>query len=105
MSEQTFLFADLPGFTALAEVHGDEEAADLAGEFAPAVGWLLTAYRAEAVKEIGDAMMIRCEDAGEAIRLGLGLSTRWAAGTASRACGDAHTGSATKRGNDWFGGP
>jgi class 3 adenylate cyclase len=29
----TFLFADLSGFTALTEVHGDEEAADMAGEF------------------------------------------------------------------------
>ena len=29
-TEQAFLFADLAGFTALTEAHGDEEAADLA---------------------------------------------------------------------------
>jgi class 3 adenylate cyclase len=29
----TFLFADLAGFTALTEAHGDEQAADLAHEF------------------------------------------------------------------------
>ena len=29
----TFLFADLAGFTALTEAMGDEDAADLAGEF------------------------------------------------------------------------
>jgi hypothetical protein len=29
---QTFLFADLSGFTALTQAHGDEQAADLVGE-------------------------------------------------------------------------
>ena len=31
--EQTFLFADLAGFTALTEAHGDQEAAKLAADF------------------------------------------------------------------------
>lgn len=31
-SRHSFLFADLSGFTALTEAHGDEEAADLVGE-------------------------------------------------------------------------
>jgi class 3 adenylate cyclase len=31
--EHTFLFADLAGFTALTEVHGDEEAVQLVDEF------------------------------------------------------------------------
>jgi class 3 adenylate cyclase len=34
---QTFLFADLSGFTALTEAHGDEQAADLVGGFCGAV--------------------------------------------------------------------
>jgi YHS domain-containing protein len=31
--QHTFLFADLAGYTALTETHGDETAADLVGEF------------------------------------------------------------------------
>ena len=33
LTAQTFLFADLSGFTALTEAHGDEQAADLVGGF------------------------------------------------------------------------
>ena len=33
LAVQTFLFADLSGFTALTEAHGDEQAADLVGGF------------------------------------------------------------------------
>jgi class 3 adenylate cyclase len=38
------LFADLSGFTALTEAHGDEQAADLVGEFCVAVRQLLAAH-------------------------------------------------------------
>jgi adenylate cyclase len=67
----TFLFADLAGFTALTEAMGDQDAADLAAEFSAAVAGFLAEYRAERIKEIGDALMIRGEDATDAIRLGL----------------------------------
>ena len=70
-SEQTFLFADLSGFTALTEVHGDEQAADLVGEFAVSVNALLSEHGAEHVKSIGDALMLRCDAATQAIRLGI----------------------------------
>ena len=33
----TFLFADIAGYTALTEAHGDEQAADLVAEFFEAV--------------------------------------------------------------------
>jgi class 3 adenylate cyclase len=36
-SEATFLFADIAGFTALTEAHGDEQAVQLVEEFANAV--------------------------------------------------------------------
>jgi class 3 adenylate cyclase len=36
-AEATFLFADIPGFTALTEAHGDEQAVQLVEEFANAV--------------------------------------------------------------------
>ena len=43
-ARQTFLFADLAGFTALTEAHGDEHAADLAERFCDAVCELLLGY-------------------------------------------------------------
>ena len=36
-AEATFLFADIAGFTALTEAHGDEQAVQLVEEFAEAV--------------------------------------------------------------------
>jgi hypothetical protein len=68
---QTFLFADLSGFTALTEAHGDEQAADLVGGFCVAVRRLLAAHRAQEVKTIGDALMLRSADAAAAVQLGL----------------------------------
>ena len=50
----TFLFADIAGFTALTEAHGDEEAATLVADFCDAVKGELPAGAAH-VKTIGDA--------------------------------------------------
>ena len=63
---QTFLFADLSGFTALTEAHGDEQAADLVGGFCVAVRQLLAAHQTQEVKTIGDALMLRTGDAAAA---------------------------------------
>ncbi len=65
----TFLFADLAGFTALTEAHGDEEAADLAAEFFDCVRDLLPDYGGEEVKTIGDAVMVRCDRPDAAVEL------------------------------------
>lgn len=102
--EHTFLFADLAGFTALTEAHGDEEAADLAGEFGGEIRSVLPEHRAEEVKCIGDAVMIRCEDAGQAIRLGVRIVNELGArpGFPSVRVGMS-TGSAVQREGDWFG--
>jgi class 3 adenylate cyclase len=62
LTAQTFLFADLSGFTALTEAHGDEQAADLVGGFCVAVRQLLAAHQAQEVKTIGDALMLRTGD-------------------------------------------
>ena len=70
----TFLFADLAGFTALTEAHGDAEAADLVAEFTAEARELLTEHRAREVKTIGDAVMVACSDAASAVRLGLHLA-------------------------------
>jgi adenylate cyclase len=103
--EHTFLFADLAGFTALTEAHGDEEAADLAGEFVAAIREALPEYEAEEVKCIGDAVMVHCRSAGQAVRLGVRVAGELGArpGFPSVRVG-IDTGSAVERGGDWFGG-
>ncbi|MBI4526998.1 MAG: YHS domain-containing protein [Deltaproteobacteria bacterium] len=70
--EATFLFADLAGFTALTEAHGDEAAADLAARFyALAEASLGTGARV--VKRMGDAVMIVAGDPAEAVATALQL--------------------------------
>jgi adenylate cyclase len=102
--EPTFVFADLAGFTALTEAHGDEEAVELAHEFSDLVRGLLPDHRAQEVKTIGDAMMIRAANAADAVELGLRiveeLGTR--PGFPIVHVG-MHTGPAIERGGDWFG--
>jgi adenylate cyclase len=101
---QTFLFADLSGFTALTEAHGDEQAVDLVDGFCVAVRGLLAAHQAQEVKTIGDALMLRSADAAAAIRLGLCIVHDVGArhGFPLVRVG-MHTGPAVERGGDWFG--
>ena len=101
---QTFLFADLSGFTALTEAHGDEQAADLVGGFCVAVRQLLAEHQAQEIKTIGDALMLRTGDAAAAIRLGLCIVHDVGArhGFPLVRVG-MHTGPAVERGGDWFG--
>lgn len=100
----TFLFADLAGFSALTEAHGDEEAAELAADFADQVRDLLPEYGGTEVKRIGDAVMLRVETAAQAVRLGLRIVN-----DVGRSPGfpvvrvGMHTGPAVRRGDDWFG--
>src|SRR5438270_1184885 len=100
----TFVFADLAGFTALTEAHGDEQAADLADEFARADAELLPQHGAEQIKAIGDALMIRVDKAAEAVKLGVALTRNLLA-----ECGyptirvGMHHGPAVQREGDWFG--
>lgn len=104
MRVHTFLFADLAGFTALTEAHGDEEAADLAAEFFDCVRTLLAGHGSEEIKTIGDAVMLRSDGASGAVRLGLAIIDEL--GTRSRfpiVRVGMHTGPATERSGDWFG--
>lgn len=100
----TFLFADLAGFTALTEAHGDEQAADLVADFRAAVLELLADHGAEEVKQIGDALMLRVDDPSEAVTLGLRIVHEVGArhGFPAVRVG-MHTGPAVERGGDWFG--
>lgn len=100
----TFVFADIAGFTALTEAHGDEEAAALAGRFCDAVRCELDVYGAEHVKSIGDALMLRVADPEAAVRLGL----RVAGGLLPEHGAPAirvgmHHGPAVERDGDFFG--
>ena len=102
--QQTFLFADLAGFVALTEAHGDDSAADAAADFAEGVRDLLPEYSGEEVKTIGDAMMVRVPDAADAVRLAVRIIRevgRRHGALAVRV--GLHTGSAVRRDGDWFG--
>ena len=103
-AEAAFLFADIAGFTALTEAHGDEEAAALAADFTAAVKAELPVSGGAHVKSIGDALMLRIPEPAAAILLGLRI-----AGDLMRDHGapavrvGMHHGPAIERGGDYFG--
>jgi adenylate cyclase len=102
--QQTFIFADLAGYAALTEAHGDEHAADVAARFAADVRALLDDYDAEEIKAIGDALLLRVPDAGNAVRLAARLVAD--SGGRHESLGvrvGMHTGTAVRRNSDWYG--
>jgi adenylate cyclase len=102
-SDATFVFADIAGFTALTEAHGDEQAAMLVADFGEAVKGVLPAGAAH-VKTIGDALMLRVPDPGDAILLALELTHGLMQGHGAPAVrvGLNH-GPAVERDGDYFG--
>jgi adenylate cyclase len=96
----TFLFADLVGFTAFTERHGDDAAADVAERFAGTATGLAAEHGARLVKCLGDAVLLRVDEAAEALRLGLRLSR---GADALPVHVGVHTGRAVARGADWYG--
>ena len=101
---QTFLFADLAGYTALTEVMGDEEAARVIDGYCSSVRRHLSEYDAHQVKSIGDALMIRVPAAEAAVRLGLRIALDVGAqhGFPAVRVG-MHHGPAIERDGDFFG--
>ncbi|MEA2396519.1 MAG: adenylate cyclase [Thermoleophilaceae bacterium] len=100
----TFLFADLVGFTALTERRGDDAAADLAARFGTEAARLADQHGAQVVKHLGDAVMVRGDDAAETVQLGLRLSSELGpAHDLPPVHAGAHTGLAVERAGDWFG--
>jgi class 3 adenylate cyclase len=97
---QTFLFADISGYSRLTELGGDEAAAELAIRFAAEAERIAREHGAEVVKRVGDAVMLRCSCAAELIRLGLRLQDEL--GNLPIHAG-IHTGSAIERSGDWWG--
>lgn len=104
-SAQAFLFADLASYTALTEIHGDEEAVRLVEDYCAAMRQLLPEHGGHEVKAIGDALLVRVPEADQAVRLGI---------RAAREIGGAghgfpsvrvgmHYGHAIERSGDYFG--
>ena len=103
-SSQTFLFADLAGYTALTEVHGDEEAVRLIDDYCNEVRSLLRVFDAHEVKSIGDALLVRVPRPDAAVRLGLRATSEVGSrhGFPAVRVG-MHHGPAIERDGDYFG--
>jgi len=100
----TFVFADIAGYTALTEAHGDSDAAELAGSFCGEVSEIARASGGELIKTIGDAVMVRHTDPAEAVRIGLAAAHDVMRGHGFPAVRvGMHHGPAVARGGDWFG--
>ena len=102
-SRHTFLFADLVGFTALAELEGDDRALEVALGLQRRVRLLLEDHEAEQVKAIGDGLMLRCAKASGAVTLGLrAVEAAEEPGFPPVRVG-IHTGPALTSEGDWYG--
>jgi adenylate cyclase len=102
---QTFLFADLASYTVLTEVHGDEEAVRLVEGYCEGMRRLLPEHGGHEVKAIGDALLVRVPDAGQAVRLGIRAAQELGGaehGFPSVRVG-MHHGPAIERSGDYFG--
>jgi len=100
----TFVFADLAGYTALTEAHGDEEAAALVADFCAAVRAELPAVGGTQVKTIGDAVMLTVPDPADAISLALRITHELTGGHGAPAVRvGLHHGPAVERDGDYFG--
>jgi adenylate cyclase len=100
----TFIFMDLVGYTALSAERGDDGAADVAYHFYGHVRRLLAEHRAEEIKTIGDAMMVRGDDPQLAICLGLRVVDELDERGLPPVRVGVHTGTAVCRDGDWYGG-
>ena len=103
-AEATFLFADIAGFTALTEAHGDEQAVQLVEEFANVVQAELPGVNGEYVKTVGDALMLRVPDPADAVRLAMWITRNALSGHhAPSVRVGGNYGSAVERSCDYFG--
>lgn len=100
---QTFLFADLAGFTAMTVAHGDQAATEMCEHFTSTVAGLVEEADAEVVKTIGDAVLVATRDPAGAVGLGLAIVERLAGHKSPPVRVGMHTGPAISRHGDWFG--
>jgi adenylate cyclase len=100
----TFVFADIAGFTALTEAHGDAEAADLVGRFCETITDELPAADGIHVKTLGDAVMLAIPDPTLAVQLGVRITHELILGHGAPAVRvGLHHGPAVHRLGDYFG--
>jgi class 3 adenylate cyclase/YHS domain-containing protein len=100
----TFLFADIAGFTALTEAHGDEQAATLVADFCDAVRAELPTFGGTQIKTIGDALLLRIEDPRQAVLLGLRIANDVLTGHGAPTVRvGMHQGTAIERDGDYIG--
>lgn len=102
-SSHTFLFADLVGFTALAELEGDRRALAVALELQRRTAGLLRSHEAEQVKTIGDGLMLRCTRPAAAVSLGLRVVEVMDEPGLPPVRVGVHTGPALRSDDDWYG--
>jgi len=98
----TFLFADLCDYTERSYRHGDEFAAELAVGFHVLVRELAASESCEVVKAIGDAVMVRSNQAHDALRLGSQVIAL-GSGDCLRVRAGIDVGPAVQRAGDWYG--
>jgi class 3 adenylate cyclase len=104
VSDHTFLFAGLVGYSALAERDGDEIAADVAVAFHRLAARTAAACRCELVKVMGGAVMIRGCDPAAVVGVGTALASATGRPAVSLpAQVGIHTGAAVERRGDWYG--
>ena len=104
LDASTFLFADIAGYTALTEAHGDADAAELARMFCRTVEGIVTADGGELVKTIGDAVMVRHPHPARAVTLGLRAAGEVLSGHGFPTVRvGMHHGPALESEGDWFG--
>ena len=98
------MLADLVGYSDLAAAHGDGRAAAVAMLFASTARDVVADEEGELVKTIGDAVLLRFAVPAVAVRTASALVRSFAReeGAPLVRVG-VHTGSAVRRGGDWFG--
>jgi adenylate cyclase len=104
VSEPTFVFADLVGYTSLTEQVGDDAAANLAREFRRTMCLVSREHGAHQIKSMGDGVMIVAKDPAAAVE----LAARSVEEIGTRpdllpVRVGVHTGPAARRGCDWYG--
>jgi adenylate cyclase len=101
---QTFLFADLVGFTALADAEGDDRAVEVALRMQRRIRQLLGGHGGEEVKALGDGVMLRCSDPAAAVQLGLRIVDDFETDPRLPPVRvGIHSGPAVARRGDWYG--
>ena len=100
----TFVVADLAGYSALTEAHGDRAAADAATLFCERVRTLAASHGGEHVKTMGDASLLRFADASTAVDAALEVLAELGGRRAELDVRiGVNTGTAIQRDGDWFG--